>query len=251
MPTHITDARALITCGWDDVPHLDAKTKKELLDSTPEYLRDARSKGTPSLGAGAIYPIPESDIRCDPFQIPSFWRRAYGMDVGWNKTAAIWGAEDPADKTIYLYAEHYRGKEIPLIHAAAIRARGKWIRGAIDPASRGRSQEDGKRLFETYTNAEHGLNLVPARNEVDAGIYECWSRFQTNRLRVFSTLSNFWAEYRLYRRDEDGKIVKEKDHMMDAKRYLVLNFNAVARVEPPKLQGGGGAHVPADRLTGY
>ena len=27
-------------------------------------------------------------------------------------------------------------------------------------------------------------------------------------------------EYRLYRRDEKGRVVKENDHLMDASRYL-------------------------------
>ena len=35
--------------GWDDVPHLEERTKTELLESTPPHLRDARSKGIPSL----------------------------------------------------------------------------------------------------------------------------------------------------------------------------------------------------------
>jgi phage terminase large subunit-like protein len=47
---------------WDDVPHLDAKSKQELLNSIPPYQRDARSKGVPQLGSGAIYPISEDDF---------------------------------------------------------------------------------------------------------------------------------------------------------------------------------------------
>src|ERR1700722_6110540 len=42
------------TATWYDVPHLDEKKKNELLASFPEYQRDARTKGIPQLGQGAV-----------------------------------------------------------------------------------------------------------------------------------------------------------------------------------------------------
>ena len=33
---------------------------------------------------------------------------------------------------------------------------------------------------------------------------------------------NWFSEFRLYRRDENGKIVKDKDHLMDSTRYLIM-----------------------------
>jgi hypothetical protein len=145
-------------------PHLDEKTKKELLDSTPEWLREARSKGEPTMGSGNIYPIPWSDIEIAPFQIPSSWKRGYGLDVGWNRTAAVWGAQDAIEGTIYLYAEHYLGREKPVVHAASIKERGAWQKGAIDPASRGSSQDEGKKLIDLYKS--EGLNLINANNRI-------------------------------------------------------------------------------------
>jgi hypothetical protein len=165
----ITASRWLTQAGWSDVPHLDEKTKAELLASTPPHLRDARSKGIPSLGAGAIYPVSLSDIEVKPFAIPAFWPRAYALDVGWKRTAALWGAKDPSDGSLYLYAEHYRGQEVPAIHAEAIKARGAWIKGAIDPSARNRAQKDGDRIIAAYKAS--GLLLVPALNEVEAGLY--------------------------------------------------------------------------------
>jgi hypothetical protein len=106
-------SRVLITAGWDDVPHLDTQAKKELLDETPPWLRDARSKGIPSLGAGAIYPIPINEIECEPFAIPSHWPRAYALDVGWNWTAVLWMAYDYETLTRYLYAEYKAGEQLP------------------------------------------------------------------------------------------------------------------------------------------
>ena len=247
MP-EISASKFMVQAGWDHVPHLTEKTKAELLASTPPYLRDARSKGIPSLGSGAIYPIPESEFLHDPFLIPPYWPRAYGFDVGWKRTAAIWGAWDRSVDCVYLYTEHYRGQAEPSIHATAIRARGPWIPGTIDPAARGRAQHDGQNLLAMYR--ENGLILTEADNAVEAGIYQVWQRLSTGRLKVFRTLMNFLAEYRLYRRDEKGKIVDEFDHLMAAVRYLIMTGLGIARVQPamvvPQMTASG-----TDPKAGY
>jgi len=229
MP-EISPSKYTVFAGWDDVPHLDADTKRELLASTPPHLRDARSKGIPSLGSGAIYPVPESEITCDPFQIPDHWPRAYGMDVGWNRTAVAWGAWDRTTDTIYLFSEHYRGQAEPSIHASAIKSRGNWIPGVIDPAARGRAQTDGESLLDTYKDL--GLLIRKADNSREAGIYAVWERLSTGRLKVFRTMQNWLAEYRIYRRDEKGHIIKENDHIMDATRYLVMGGIAISCTKP-------------------
>lgn len=207
-----------VMATWDNAPHLDEQAKKELWKSIPPYQRDARSKGIPQLGSGAIYPVPEDDIIVDPFVIPEWWPQGYGMDVGWNCTAALWGAYDREADTLYLTSEHKGSHAEPVIHATAIKARGHWIPGFIDPASRGRNQKDGSQLLADYTAL--GLHLTLADNGVESGLYAVWNRLSTGRLKVFRNLTRFLEEYRLYRRDENGKVVKENDHLMDDMRYL-------------------------------
>lgn len=239
----------MVMCGWDDVPHLDEKTKREILEATPSHLRDARSKGLPSLGAGAIYPVPESDIICDPFKIPAYWPRAYALDVGWNKTAALWGAHDRETDTLYIYSEHYRGQAEASVHAAAIKARGDWIPGVIDPASRGRNQHDGQQLIVSYRDL--GLKLNPAENSVESGLDKVFMRLSTGRLKVFKNCGNTLAEYRIYRRDENGKIVKAHDHAMDALRYLIVSGISVAKVQPVAQRMQDSTSVISDMRAGY
>ncbi len=229
MP-QVSSSKYLVQAGWADIPHMPKATQDELLQATPPYLRDARSKGIPSLGSGAIYPIPLSEILCDPFLIPPFWPRVYALDVGWNRTAALWGALDRSVDIWYFFTEHYRGKALPSTHATAIKARGEWIPGLIDPAARGRSQEDGKQLMVTYHNL--GLNLEASKNALEAGIYDVWLRLETGRIKVFRTLMNFQAEYRLYRRDEKGNVVSKFDHLMDDMRYIILSGRERAKPVP-------------------
>lgn len=235
--------RFVLTMGFDDAPHLSEESKAKLLASFPPHERDARSKGIPQLGAGAIYPVAESDIIVPDFPIPEHWPRGYGLDVGWNRTSAGFWALDREGDVLYRYSEHYQGQVEPSVHAQGIRSRGEWLEGVIDPAARGRSQHDGVKLMDTYKDL--GLNLHMAKNAVEAGIYEVWQRMTSGRLKVFQSCRNWQSEFRLYRRDEKGKIVKENDHAMDDTRYFVMSGIDHMKTKPaakpkrkPNGQGG-------------
>lgn len=247
MPA-VSASRYLVTAGWDDVPHLDEQTKAELLASTPPHLRDARTKGVPSLGSGAVYPIDPDEYTVDPFRIPGYWPRGYAMDVGWRRTAVIWGAYDRDQDTLVLYGEYYGAQAVPAVHAEAVKARGAWIPGVIDPAAQGRSQVDGEQLIANYRAL--GLALKPADNAVEAGLADVWQRLSTGRLKVFSTLRNWLSEARLYRRDERGRIVKEHDHLMDATRYLVRSALPMMRTQAPRIDRATPVLV-SDAHAGY
>lgn len=211
-------SKFVCTATWDDVLHLDAATKLELWNSMPIHERDARSKGIPSIGPGKIYPVSLESMLIDPFELPKYWVKGYALDVGWNKTAVLWGALDRDSDTLYLYSEHYQGLAEPAVHASAIKARGD-MTGYIDPAAQGGSQADGEKLIQLYRN--EGLKLALADNAKEAGIFDVYQRMTTGRLKIFTTLTNLQKELPLYHRDGNGAIVKRNDHLCDCLRYLV------------------------------
>jgi hypothetical protein len=112
------------------------------------------------------------------------------------------GARDPGSGVIYLYSEHYQGQGEPASHAQAIRGRGDWIPGIIDPACLGSSQIDGRTLMQVC--GQLGLHLGPAENAVEAGITEVWNLLVSGRLKVMESLSNWRREFRKYHRDDKG-----------------------------------------------
>jgi hypothetical protein len=248
MPA-VSDSKYRVQAGWEDVPHIPSDVKTQMLRDTPYHLRGPRSRGDPSMGSGQIYRTPIEAIIVQPFALPDWWPRGYGLDVGWRVTAAIWHALDPESDILYAYAEHYRSEAEPNQHAAAINARGSWIPGFIDPASAGSSQIDGRRLIDVYRAC--GLNLFPADNAVEAGIAAMHQRLETGRYKVFSTLTNWQREYRLYRRDENGKIVKKEDHCMDGSRYLALGGVKRMIRKPAVVAPHENVSYVADGLAGY
>jgi len=220
----------VVTATWDDAPHLTPSAREELWLSIPPYQRDARSKGIPQLGSGAIYQVSEEDITVTDFEIPKHWPRAFALDTGWDWTAAVWGAIDREAQIAYIYSAYKRGTAEPAIHAEAIRARGQWIPGVGDAAAIINS--DGRQFIEIYK--KHGLRLQLADKSVEAGIQETWELLSAGKLKVFASCRAVLEEYRLYRRDEKGKIVKVNDHLMDCLRYWVRSGRRIAVTEPAK-----------------
>jgi hypothetical protein len=250
MSKHVT------FCAWGPhTPHLNEAAQATLLKAMPPHQRDARAKGIPRLGAGAIYPILESDIAVTDFPIPDFWPRAFGMDVGWKWTAGTWEARNPDTGVTYIYRVYKKGYAEPSTHAAAFRGtndRDAWIPGDIDPAANGRSQEDGTKLIDDYRSL--GLNIEPAPHAVESGIYDTFNALSTGMLKVFKTCVPWFEEYRIYRRDEKGRVVKENDHLMDCTRYRRLaGIGRMKAVPPPEKQhmGDDGIIVEAGSALGW
>lgn len=239
---------------WADIPHLTEADKKAMLAEYHPNERDARSKGIPALGSGRIYPMLEEDIVVAPFKIPDYWPRAYGLDFGWHKTAAIWGAKDPHTNILYLYAEYYAGKRAPYLHAQVIKSRGVWIPGIADPSGGGRSANDGELLIDQYRRL--GLDLIEGENAIIAGIARNLNMMESGQLKVFSTCTNFLNEFRVYRYDttDPNKPAKnQEDHLMDAMKYLTSQFEytAITEEDDNKYTDYEEKSSGRDNLTGY
>lgn len=227
--------RYVLSATWDDAPHLDDESKEILWDGIPEFQRDARTKGIPQLGAGAIYPFPESLFKVpfkEEFDPPAHWPRCWGLDCALGgTTAAVWGALNRDTDELYLYSAYKRAQTDTGTHATAFRGRGIWIPGVADAA--GTINENRTRFIQQY-RAE-GFDLVLPDKAVEVGIQDVYNRIKAKKLRVFASCTDWFDEYRLYHRDEDGRVVKEHDHLMDASRYLVRSGLRRAKLRPNQL----------------
>ncbi len=231
IPVH-DPSKFVVQIQWDDFPpHLNEEQKKQILASIAPHLRDARTKGIPALGVGAIYPLIEDDILVDWFEIPKYWPKAYGLDVGWKKNAAIWITQNPDSGQYYLYDEYYEGNVLPALVASAIKARGDWMDGVIDTGSKSVNPTDGRCLWDEYR--KENLNIRECTKAKEASILKINQLFRSGQLKVFKTLQNWLTEFRTYSRDENGKVAdNQDDHLMDAMQYLILACPEILSMRP-------------------
>lgn len=241
------NGRGFVQAGWNDNPYLQDAEKQQLRKSMAPHELEAREKGIPSLGSGMVYPVAESAITCNPFEIPEFWPRVYGLDFGWTApTAALFGAHDRDNDVIYFYGEYALAELTPQQHASNLLKLGAdWIPGVFDPSGLQSSIKDGDKLAQVY----HDVGLIylyKADNAKEAGIAKTLTRMQNGQLKLFNTLSQTLKELRIYGRDENGIVRKGNDHLMDCMRYVVMSGLGLARpqrlprtFDSIRYQGGG------------
>lgn len=219
--------RAVVTMTIDDVEHYSDEERARIIASYPPHEREARTKGIPTLGSGRVFPVPEEGITVPAFELPAHFKRIGGLDFGWDHpTAAVWLAYDAESDTVYVTDAYRQREATPVIHAAAIKPRGEWIPMAWPHDGLQHDKGSGEQLAEQYRNL--GVNMLPVRATfddgscgVEAGLFEMLDRMQTGRWKVFSHLSEWFEEFRLYHRKE-GKVVKEGDDLMAATRYAYM-----------------------------
>lgn len=183
------------------------------------------------LGDEDALPVTVNSVVVPAFQIPAFWARVYALDIGKGRNAAaLWAAVDDATDTIYAYAEHVSEEMVPTLHAAAIKARGDWIMGIVDPGAHGREKADERAFLSTWR--AQGLRLRPLPDRGEVAFDALTDRLATGRLKIMDTLHATRAAYAAYRRDDAGKLSDEP--LMDCMRMIAAEGRRVASVREAK-----------------
>jgi hypothetical protein len=239
--------RALVTMTIDDAPHYTAEQRTKIIAGYPAHEREARAKGIPALGSGRIFPISDEDITIAARIFPHEFARIRGLDFGWDHPFAcvelVW---DRDEDVVYVVKCHKMRQATPILHAAAIRGWGnEWVPIAWPHDGLQADKGSGDELATQYRN-QH-LNMLPERatfvdggSGVEAGLMEMLGRMQTGKLKVFSHLTDWFEEFRLYHR-KDGKVIKEFDDLMAATRYalMMLRFAITEPVKRPRMRPVG------------
>lgn len=218
---------------WDDVTHLDPVEKARLLQSYPAHERETRARGVPMLGTGAVFPIADETIAISPMDLPGHWPRINGVDFGIDHPAAgAFCAWDRDSNTFYVYDCYKAPGETPVYHAAAMKKYGDWIPNAWPHDGLQREKSSNIALKDMYR--KHGMNMTrehakfppnhhldPNGNSREAGLIEMYEFMRTGKFKVFSNLSQFFEEKRLYHR-KDGQVVAVFDDILSAARYAFM-----------------------------
>lgn len=220
---------------WDDAPHLAKDDKERLALSYRSHERDARTKGIPMLGHGAVFPIGDDDIRIDPFRIPLHFARIKGCDFGIDHPAA--GAElawDRDQDIVYVIDCYKKAGELSPYHAAWFNKSNSQVPVAWPHDGMNREKVGGRILADAYR--QHGVSMLSksARYPKVAGSEEkggpqpvepivdiVLERMQTGRFKVFANLSDWFDEKRSYHR-KDGIIQAKRDDILKATFYALM-----------------------------
>lgn len=239
----------------DDALHYSPERRAQIIAGYLPHEREARSKGIPVLGSGRVYPVVESMITCQPFRIPAHWPRICGIDFGWDHPASgVWIAWDRDTDTAYVYDCYRQSEQVPLFHAAIIKAKGAWIPVAWPHDGMQHGKSDGEELAAAYR--KHGANMMEKHsrhpehgNSLEATVGMVLERMQTGRLKVFSHLNEWFEEFRLYHR-EKGIIVPKNDDILSGMRYGLMSMEDYAALPAPEQSYVVGFGV-VDNEAGY
>lgn len=232
----------------EDAEHYTPEQRQKIINSYPAHEREARTKGIPTLGSGRIFPIEESLIKIELFEIPKHWPQLGGLDFGWDHpSAAVRICWDRDEDVIYVTSAHRQKQQTPLLFAASVKPWGDWMPWAWPHDGLQHDKGSGQALRDQY--AAQGLKMLADKathppkdgeeegtggNGVEAGVLDMLDRMQTGRLKVFSNLGDWFEEFRMYHR-KDGKIVKLDDDLISATRYaLMMKRHAITKPAPFK-----------------
>jgi len=165
---------------------------------------DALSGAYSMLIDAPIFGTSEDFFAVDGDIIPGHWPRVVGIDVTLSHFNAVWVAFEPATGVAYVYEAMSVPKNDYSIHARALSSRGMWIPGVMDWEAHKRGKTENEAIASALTANNVNLMLVPFAFE--AALDSMGNRFPTAEIRVFATLSPWWAEYRRATRNEKGQI---------------------------------------------
>ena len=238
---NLQTGQSLTNATWDDASetvmslkghkgHLDEGVMQQILSSYSPHEREMRRYGRPSIGSGLIFPIQEEKLMIDPMPMQDHWPRIAAIDFGWDHpTAVVWGAIDTEEEVFYVYDCYRMSKASPTVHSQTIRTRPHFIPIAYPHDGNRRDSMGNPGLADQYRNL--GCNMLlehftnpPALgenkggNSIEEGLMAMLQAMENDKFKVFSTLSDWFEEFRMYHR-KGGKVVPIRDDIMSATRY--------------------------------
>ena len=174
---------------------------------------------------------------CEPFEIPSSWRKYHAIDYGLDMLAGIWAAFDN-EGNAFVYREIYESDLIipdACARMAELENKEEIYARYAPPDLFGRSGETGKTRIEAFQ--ENGFIFEKSSADREAGwsalkewlrVYTDKNGASTSRLKIFSCCPNlirtlFAIERDKKRPSDCAKEPHELTHAPDALRYLMIN----------------------------
>ena len=235
-PTLLVDAftghehpdRGMVTMSLDEAEHFTSEQREKRLAGYKPHERDARARGIPKLGSGAIFLTPEELVTESAISyVPEHWAKLWGIDFGiGHPFAAVLLLWDRDADVIHIHHTIRMADALPIVHAHAMKQIGGNVPVAWPKDGGDREKSTGDPLAKSY--CKHDLRMLDQHAtfegggfSTEAGLHEWDEREKTGRLKIASHLNEFLEERRFYHR-KDGQIVKLRDDLMSACRQAIM-----------------------------
>jgi hypothetical protein len=182
----------------------------------------------------------------------------YGMDFavrGWTAVVPVLLDTDGEYWIPNVYKElgktadqHFPDIEVMLKEYAKMSA---W-EGYADPAGWMKNQQSGDMIWALADEyLERGLNIIPANNDVTAGINYVKQLFSQGKIHIHAQCTDLIEELMSYQWkplsptqkgnvDDPEKVKKVNDHLVDALRYVLYSKSISPEADKPKPKWKGG-----------
>jgi phage terminase large subunit-like protein len=245
--------RGVVHMSIEDALHIKPEDRQKIIDGYLPHEREARVRGIPLLGSGAILNMPESAV-IEPaiMQVPVYWRKIWGIDYGighpFGAALILWDTD--AD-IIHVHHAFRMPDAMPINHASAMKPVGADVPVAWPKDGTQREKSSGTALQEFY--GREGLKMLhehatwpDGSDSTEAGVLEIQEREKNGKIKYASHLVELLEERRFYHR-KDGQIVKIKDDILSAVRVAIM----MKRFAKPVVLGGKrAARIPGQLAKG-
>jgi phage terminase large subunit-like protein len=244
--------RAAFRISGAEAKHITDARREELGSSLPDHEREARLEGIPQLGTGPIFPIdlmPTVVKTFNPEDIFSWAKLIVGIDFGYDHPfAAVLLAWSPTTNQSWVIDSFRMERSSALYHVQRIHSMTRGLRIPIAWPHDGSVHDKGSGLplagqyksfnanmlpkFATNHGTNH-FNIEPALEELRASWY-------AGTMTIAPHNAELIEELRHYHRDENFKIVKQRDDLISALRYAyMMRRSGKLRSECDGIGGSG------------
>lgn len=219
--------RAVVHMTIEDALHIKPENRQKIIDGYKKHEREARVKGIPLLGEGAIFTEAEENI-IEPAirHVPTYWTKLWGVDFGiGHPFAAVLILWDRDKDIVHIHHTIRMADTLPIQHAGAMKQVGADVPVAWPQDGTAR-EKSGQVVASLYK--KEGLRMLPEHAtfsqggySTEAAVEDMLARESSGRLKVAAHLMDYFEERRFYHR-KDGKIVHLQDDILSATQKALM-----------------------------
>lgn len=230
----VSDYTFYTQSGWNDNPFLSQEEINKMEKDYPAWELPARKHGIPVFGQGKVFEFLISDIITDDIlldDIPMHWNMIGGIDPSATSNGT-WGgcllAEDE-EGSIYMIKDYLATNRRLDEHAVNLRIMFSGLPNiplVCDPAGGGENYEKQSAL--EYLRDTEKLNILVAEKANQAknhAINKIYLLKRQNKFKICRSCVKALEQFDQYARDENNKIIKQNDHVIDACFYALNRIN--------------------------